>query len=259
MKFPEPNRTKYEIRGTIIGVPLRLQPLFWSSVATLGIRYYADPEGGSLGYFLFWIAAALSCLLLHALGQAVVGRLLGICGEIVLDGLGSQFVGVDRLPRCWQRVLTRLAGSLVQFALVGGIWGLTEIPFPQTLSDWGWKSPIANGAKILLDINLTWGLLTVLPLWPLAGGRVALDVGETLLGRKGRTLALLLSLAVTAILSTWVVFEMSLHLSFPYDPRYLLHLIEGVIRLFFCFILWTISFKAMWPVDSSAHEPVTTD
>src|ERR1700722_5190274 len=259
MKLPEPDRTKYEIRGIIFGVPLRIHPLFWSSAAALGIRYYADPEGGNLGYFVFWIASVLCCLLLHSLGQALVGRLLGLHGELALNGLGSQIIGVERLSHCWQRVLVLFAGPLVQFALLGCILVMTEIPFPQSFSDWGWQSPIANGAKILLDINLNWGLLTILPQWPLAGGRIALDAGKTLLGRKGRTLALLLSLAVTAILSVWVVFEMSRQLNFPYDSRYMLHLVEAIVRLFFCFILWTISFKALWPVENSALNSVTTD
>jgi stage IV sporulation protein FB len=251
MNLPEPYRTRFEIRGRLCGIPLRIQPLFWSSVAVLGIRYYADPEAGSLGYFTFWIVGVLGCVLLHALGQVGIGRFFGMRGEIVLHGLGSQILAVESLSRCWQRIVVLLAGPIVQLLLVGCIWGLTAFPFPSTLSDWGWQTPIATGAVILVRISLAWGLLNILPLWPLAGGRIALDVGQTLLGRTGRVLAQVLSLAVTGILIVWVVLEMSLHLENRYDPGYLMHLEEGIIRLLFCFVLWTMSFKALWPAENT--------
>jgi Zn-dependent protease len=151
-----------------------------------------------------------------------------------------------------------LAGPTVQLVLLGGVWGLTAIPFPKTLIDWGWQTPVATGALILVQINLTWGLLNIVPLWPFVGGRIAVDVGETALGKTGRVISLVLSLAVTSIVSVWIVFEMSLHLNNRFDPNYLIHLEEGIIRLLFCFVLWTISFKALWPVENSLHEPVST-
>jgi hypothetical protein len=226
------------------------------SAAALGIRCYVDPEDGSLGYFAFWIVAALMCVLLHAFGQALVGRLFGIRCGIVLDGLGGQIVGVESLPRLWQRVSVLLAGPVVSFLLVAGIWAAIElIPFPRFLIDWGWQSPIATGALMLVRINLAWGLLSISPIWPLSGGRIAVDAGETLLGRKGRIAAMILSLVVTALLTVWIVFEMSWHLNFRYDPLYLLHLQECLIWLVFCFALWILGFKAVW----SAHESNSAD
>jgi hypothetical protein len=93
-----------------------------------------------------------------------------------------------------------------------------------------------------------------LPLWPLAGGRIAFSIGEALLGRKGLIAAAVLSLGATALLSVWVVIEMSWHLEFHYDPRYLLHLEEFSILLLFCFILWLRSFKILWPENISNEE-----
>jgi Zn-dependent protease len=246
MNSLEPSQTKFDLRGRFFGVPLRVHPFFWSSAAALGIRYYADPEGGSLGYFAFWIAAVLACVLLHAFGQACMGRLFGMRGGIVLYGLGSHISGVKGLSRCRQRVIVLSAGPIVQAALIGCILGLTEIPFPAILSDWGWQTPVATGAVMLVQLNIAWGLLNILPLWPFAGGRIALELGETILGKKGRAIALVLSLATAAIMSVWVALEMSRHLSNRYDPNYLIHLEEGSIRLLFCFILWTKSFKALW-------------
>jgi stage IV sporulation protein FB len=259
MNLPEPNPSRYDLHGRLCGVPLRIHPFFWSSVAALGIRYYADPEAGSLGYFAFWFAAVLGCVLLHALSQIFVGRLFGMRGAIVLYSLGSLISGVDNLPQCWQRVVVPLAGPIAQFVLVGCIWGLAVIfPFPVTLSDWGYQAPIATGAAMLVRINLHWGLLNVLPLWPLAGGRISVDVGETLGGRTGRIAALILSLVVIALISVWAVFETSWYLNFRYDPRYVLHLEEGIVWLLFCFVLWTRNFAALWSAAKPRTDTVWT-
>jgi Zn-dependent protease len=248
MNLPEPERTRFELRGLLCGVPLRIRPLFWSAAAVLGVRYYADPEAGGVGYFAFWMIAVTVCVLLSGLGQALVGRLFGLRGWIVLDGFGGRLTGLEALPTCRRRVTVLLAGPLVPFALVAGIWVLTDaIPFPETLIEWGWQTPVATGVAILVRINLGWGLLNVLPLWPLAGGRIASDVGETLWGQRGRTAAVGLSLGVTGALTVWVVLEMSWRLSFHYDPRYLLYLEESSILLLFCFVFWVRSFKLLWP------------
>jgi stage IV sporulation protein FB len=257
MNLPEPSPTSFDLRMHLCGVPLRIHPLFWFSVAILGVRYYADPEAGGIGYFVFWILAVLASVLLHALGQAFVGCLFGMRGGIVLYGLGSLILGVDSLPRCWQRVVVFLAGPFVSFLVVGCIWGLTGLSFPATLSDLGRQTPIATGMFILVRINLTWGLLNVLPLWPLAGGRIAFTVGESLLSRKGQIAAAGLSLGATALLSVWVVLEMSGHLELHYDPRYLLHLEEFSILLLFCFLLWLRSFRILWPENTSDKETAT--
>ena len=174
-------------------------------------------------------------------------------GGIVLYGLGSLITGVDSLPRCWQRALVLLAGPLVQLLLVAGIWGLTDlIPFPAPLIEWGWQTPVATGLAILGRIALGWGLLNLLPLWPLAGGRIASDVGESLWGIRGRVAAVILSLGVTTVLSVWVVFEMGWHLNQRYDPRYLLYLEESGVLLLFCFLLWLRSFRILWPENAFA-------
>lgn len=248
MNVPAPKR--FDIHGRFGGIPLRIQPLFWSASAALGVRYYADPDAGSLGYFGFWMAAVLFCVLLHALCQAWMGRALGVRCEILLYGLGNQIIGLDKLSQCWQRLLVLSAGPVSQFLLLGCLWGLTAMSFPASLREWGWQTSIANGAAILVRITLAWGLLNLVPLWPLTGGRMALEVGEALLGSKGRTAGLVLSLAATALLTVWVVLEMSWRLNFPYDDRYKIYLTEGIVGLLFCFILWLQNLIALWPAVS---------
>jgi Zn-dependent protease len=247
MKLPEPSRTRYEIHGLHFGAPLRVQPLFWCSTAVLGVRYLADPEAGSLGYFAFWFAAVLGSLLLSALVQVIVGRLLGVRATILLHGLGSQILNLEALPERRKRVTVFLAGPLTSFALAGSILGLIEcVPFPDSFRAWGWQASIGTGAMILVELNLIWGLLNILPLWPFAGGRAAVELGEALRARKGAQVALVFCLVTTGILSVLVVLELSWHLSDHYNPRYLIYLEEGIIRLGFCFVVWLGCFKCLW-------------
>jgi Zn-dependent protease len=247
---PEPRQTSLDVRFSLGGVTFRIHPNFWLAAALLGVRYYLDPEAGSFGYFAFWIIAATVCVLLRAWAQVCIGRRLGMRGSVVLFGLGSQIRGVELLPRCWKRCIVFVSGPFVQLLIAACLIGLVEVvPFPESLSN-DWRAAIATGFAILIQLNLAWGLLTLAPIWPLDGGRAAVDVGETLLGQRGKTLALLISLVIAALLSMWVVMLLSWHLSFPFDPRYLLHLGEGVIHLLFCFLLWLCAFRALWPDDS---------
>jgi stage IV sporulation protein FB len=247
MKLQEPGQTSFDLRGRLCGVALRIHPFFWTSTVLLGSRYIADPEAGSVGYFAFWMMAALVCVLLPALAQAFLGRCFGARLGIVLYGLGSQLTGVESLPHSWKRVATFLAGPIVSSLLVAAIREAIElIPFPAFLVDWGWQAPIATGAAILVHLNLWWCLLSILPVWPLTGGQVAVNVGETFLGRAGRNATLVLSLVTVAILSLLVVFETSGRLSFHFDPRYVLYLQEGIVWLAFCFVLWLRGFKVLW-------------
>ena len=110
MNVPEPSQSRYDLAWRMCGVPVRITPLFWAASVLLGLRYYLDPEKGSLGYFAFWMAAVLASVLAHQFGQVLVGRLFGMRGEVVLFGLGGRTLGLAGLQRRWQRVVVLLAG-----------------------------------------------------------------------------------------------------------------------------------------------------
>src|SRR5271165_6907136 len=128
MKHLESRQNRFDLHCRLAGVPVRVTPLFWLSSAILGIRYYADPEGGSLGYFLFWMMAVLASVLLHEMGHVVACRLFGVRPEVVLSGLGGVTLGIEELKRRSQRLVILLAGPAMGFLVVAGIWGLTFIP-----------------------------------------------------------------------------------------------------------------------------------
>ncbi len=252
MKHLEPHHNRFDLRLRLAGVPVRITPLFWLSSAILGIRYYADPEAGSLGYFVFWMAAVLVSVLLHELGHVVACRLFGLRPELVLSGLGGVTLGIEELKRRWQRVVTLLAGPLMGFVIVAGIWGITFVPFPEVFRDEGWKTSLATGIAILLWINFYWSVLNVVPLWPLDGGRMVCEIGEGVFGPRGRVVGIVLSIITAGLLAVGLVLQLSWHLRFPYDPRYLLYLEQFIVLLMYTFLLWLRAFRELWPDQAEA-------
>ncbi len=263
MKVQEPLHTRLELRFRLLGLPGRISLLFWIAAAALGVRYYADPEIASFGWFAFWMAAVLASVLFHELGHVLVGRLSGLRGQVVLHELGGLTMGVDDLPRRWQRVGVLLAGPLAGALVVAGIWGLTYLPLP----DWSaqTRTAVAIGVKILLVINVFWTAVNLLPLWPLDGGRVACEIGEGLFGPRGAKAALVLCLATTVLLTLVATALLSLHLNVRFDvplhlPEWLRetemsrlwHLQYGFL-IFYCYLLWVRTFRALWP-ETKDHQ-----
>jgi stage IV sporulation protein FB len=242
---PEPSQTNIDLRWCLCGVPIRIHPLFWAASAVLGLRYYAEQPAGGLGFFALWMAAVLVSVLAHNLGQVLVGRMFGMRGKAVLYGLGGLTPGITVLPCCWQRIAVLLAGPLINVLIVALVWGLTWVPFPAAFREWGWGTAIATGTAIVVRINIFWALLNLIPLWPLTGGQVACAMGEGLFGARGVSVALGLSIVVTALLAIWATLQLSMHLDQRFDERYPLFLEQDGVLLLFCFLLWLRGFRAL--------------
>ena len=61
----------------------------------------------------------------------------------------------------------------------------------------------------LFWINLFWGLVNLVPIWPLDGGQISRDVFTMLSPRNGASIALGLSLALAGLLTANALFAMS--------------------------------------------------
>jgi hypothetical protein len=80
--MPEP--TPYDLRFRLLGIPVRVHPLFWLATAVLG-------SGGSetLGPILIWIGCVFVSILVHEYGHGLMARLFRCRPSIVLYGLGG--------------------------------------------------------------------------------------------------------------------------------------------------------------------------
>lgn len=260
MLLSEPQPSRWDLHGRLFGAEVRIRPIFWASCVILGLPYYQYPDIGGIGPFCFWVAAVLVSLLAHETGHLLVARFFGARPRSVLSGLGGQVYGLDELKR-WQRMLVLLAGPLVNLLLFGILWLATSegTPLPVARLGPAWSTFIANAVFVSMLMNALWCLLNVLPLWPLDGGRIALEIGEALAGRRGQTLALLLSLLTCLLMTVSVVVWARRTLTNRFDPRYRIYLTFFGIMALYCYVFWLVAFRALWGDSPPLDEPSKSD
>lgn len=186
--FFEPNRTQFDLNFRLSGIDIRIHPMFWLVSAIMG--WNALQLG--FEYLLVWIACVFVSILIHELGHVVTGRLFGAHGHIVLYSFGGLAIGSSALGNRWQRIAVYLAGPLAGFILYGIVRLLDPGPRSRLLEDAFWD---------LKQINLFWGIINLLPIWPLDGGQISRDLFGWFQPAKGVRLSLGVSLVVAGLLA----------------------------------------------------------
>ena len=214
--FQQPAPTRYDINFRLFGFRVQVHPLFWLMTILLGY------STGSLAHILIWIAVVFFSILVHELGHTFMMRLFGLDSMVVLylgGGLavptGSNYRTrwVDTFPDWIQDVLISLAGPFIGFSLaalvvgvvsaLGGIvwidWVARVIPLPRAFLDTNqW---INVTIQLLLWVNVFWGLINLLPVFPLDGGRVARQIFRRINPLTGIVNSLWLSVLTGAALA----------------------------------------------------------
>lgn len=186
--FQSTSPTRFDLRFSIAGIPIRVHPLFWVIAILLG------SNSNNLLMILVWIVVVFVSILVHELGHAFAFRRFGQPSNILLHfsgGLtipeslpwGSGYATVSLTPN--QHIFVSLAGPFAGFALaaltlaVGTALGgqiilstlLGFIPFPIVLLPYG--SGMLNEIFLtFLWVNVFWGIVNLLPVFPLDGGHV---------------------------------------------------------------------------------------
>jgi Zn-dependent protease len=211
--FFEPDETRYDLRWRMFGTRVRVHPMFWLIALVLG--YDAFIQYG-VGFVLAWVACVFVSVLLHEFGHVWMGRLFGSHGYIVLYSFGGLAIGSNSLRRRWQRVLVLLAGPGIQLVL----WGLLRwIPIdPSVGAD---KPKLLDLVLVmLLEINLIWPILNLLPIWPLDGGQITREVCQALMPARGTALSLGISMVVSGLLAAHVLMASRGRPLLPYVPAF---------------------------------------
>jgi Zn-dependent protease len=206
--FALPDRTPYDWNWRLFDIPVRVHPYFWLVTVLMGLN--ALEEG--LGYLLLWVVCVFVSLMVHELGHVLAGRFFGSRGQILLYGFGGLAIGSTALARRWQRVVVCAAGPLAGFVLFGLAWLADRFLHSEE------TSPLMMAAiHDLFWINLFWGVLNLLPIWPLDGGQISAEVCEVLMPRKGIQVALIVSMVTAGLLIINVLITTSTHHSpIPY-------------------------------------------
>src|SRR5262249_54958026 len=158
--------------------------------------------------------------LVHEMGHVFMGRLFGTDGHIVLYSFGGLAIGSNALHSGWRRALVSFAGPLAQFLLLGVVllvvWFLiapAEFRPLVTLD----RHVFGNFLQLvhlsrqhllvqhfflaMIEINLFWPILNLLPIWPLDGGQITRESCLGLSRDNGLRVSLGISLVVAGLLA----------------------------------------------------------
>ena len=190
--FQPPPPTRYDLRFSIAGIPVSVHPLFWLIALLFG-------SSGDLLLIPIWILVIFVSILVHELGHALAFRRYGQRSRIVLHfagGLtipepvywGSGYANVGLSPN--QQIFISLAGPGAGFVLAGLIiatvavmggsvittrlFGFIPLPLNALLPFGGRVLNVM--ISMLLWVNVFWGLINLVPVYPLDGGSVTRNV-----------------------------------------------------------------------------------
>ena len=217
MFLNEPPETAFDLRFWLLGTHVRVSPWFWLISAALGwgLVMGADTRTGML-YLAIWVACVFVSVLLHEFGHVWMGRLFGSHGHIVLHSFGGLAIGSSDLDRGWKRFLVFFAGPLIQLVLFGILVVVTGLVMPHNLAAPEWSAPGGAALTFLLEINLFWPLVNLLPIWPLDGGQMSREVFSGIAPQNGLYASLILSAVVAGLVAFQCIFPEALGRYIPF-------------------------------------------
>jgi Zn-dependent protease len=187
----EPERTRYDVNFRVLRFPVRVHPFFWIATILLGSSALQD---GGLLYLLIWVVGVFVSILVHELGHAIAFRRFWVESHIVLYMFGGLAVPWTAVQGRWRRIAVALAGPFAGFVLCGLVYGSNQL-YP-----WARQNHLlAELYRVLFWINLIWGVVNLLPVFPLDGGQVSEEVCEGIWRRAGRKVALQISFVVAVL------------------------------------------------------------
>ncbi len=215
-------RTRFDLNFRVGDIPVRVHPFFWLSTVLLGLDL-KRPGIDKLTYLLVWAAVLFVSILVHELGHILMGRYFGSRGHILLTGFCGLAIGSAELPERWQRNAVSLAGPGAGFLLAGIVGAVAWSVYPDyTLFALGFliriivsidpdavipEPLLGHAIFILLWVNIFWGLVNLLPIWPLDGGQVCREVCQKYRGRDGVHTSLIISIATAAGIAVLALIE----------------------------------------------------
>lgn len=183
------------VRFRLFDIPISISPSLWLVLALLGGGLYMDSSADLLPVALFVIAGFTS-LLVHELGHAVVGRVLGGGHpQIHMAWLGGVCHNPDGRWTRREGIVMTAAGPMASLALGAlavvflGLWlgdaalGLRlawAVIWPAgahlSQGDIAYLATMNGGMFTLLAnviwISFWWSVLNLLPVYPLDGGQI---------------------------------------------------------------------------------------
>lgn len=151
-------------------VPIEIELFHFIAVAILGIGIepptsFLWDQFDQVSWMLLWTLVAVASIVAHELCKGLVMARFGRQVSVTLHQTGAVTAPLGPLtPR--QRIVAHLSGPLLMLLLVG---------LPTRW--WFWNGDFSS--RLLLElafalymVNFWWSIITLLPIWPLDGGRI---------------------------------------------------------------------------------------
>jgi Zn-dependent protease len=149
----------------LFGIPVRILPWFWITMALIGGGLGAN-DSLSILHVLIFIAAGLISILVHELGHALTVRKFGLPTAITLQAFGGYASFPAGQLNRKQSFLVTAAGPALQVSL-GLILLIIRyfVPVP--------PESLLNVLMFdLISISIIWAVLNCLPVYPMDGGQM---------------------------------------------------------------------------------------
>jgi Zn-dependent protease len=158
------------------------------------------------------MAALLVAILIHELGHALVMRSYGFWPSIVLHGFGGVTVpgpGRGRPLTRFDDILISVAGPAAGFLAAAAVFFalraagyVTVLVVGDLFIPIAWVASVVGSEAFTLFLNdflficVFWGVLNLLPIYPLDGGHVARNLLSLVNPREGARWSLMISIVV---------------------------------------------------------------
>lgn len=190
--------TPYDLCFSVAGIPVRVLPTFWLGAVLMGSGLL---DGGHFSLLLIWIACLFVSILVHEMGHAVMARAFGWPPQVYLYHFGGLAMYSPHYGHTMQKsIAISLAGPVAGFCLYGAVWSTTHLVHPRVLFS---NIETVFAVHQLEWINLWWGLVNLLPVLPLDGGRISNALCERYSRGSGDELAAKISVVVSGCVAAW--------------------------------------------------------
>jgi len=107
------SETPYDLRFSLLGIPVRVHPLFWLVAVVLGF----GRNDRNLALVVVWVACVFVSILVHEYGHALMARAFGSSPSIVLWGMGGLCYSQAERQTLLQRLAVVLSGPAAGLGL----------------------------------------------------------------------------------------------------------------------------------------------